>query len=266
MGVVGKQQDAQGTYPQVPAELEKLIRSNPADAWNALYRNPDYKDKPFADKAKEEIAWSAADKDPQLIFTVPELFQDKPYYGAVQEKAARTLITSFPSVLLDHPEYLEGKPYKEEVLEKAKRSDDASTAIFNFNQAHEEVNATRFASLKNVSPAQEFDMLTLAKDDTYPSTYNGILTDMLGKLKQNHQTLGDVTTPAQQENMGSFLQGAASYGRSDEALNVIPADKRPGVIKELADNAAVGSDLSSLGAMSHVMGSDKGQDATRHRH
>ena len=133
-----------------------------------------------------------------------------------------------------------------------------------FNEAHDAPNEKRFATLNHLNASQEFNILTIGRQEAYTSTYNSVLDDMLTKLKQNKQSLMDVIKPEQGERLAVFLEGAASYNRMEEVLRFIPQNKLASIVHSMAEHAANEPDLRYIATLSSMMISLTGNPAMRH--
>ena len=159
---------------------------------------------------------------------------------------------------------LNGTPYQERALDAATSSTfGANSALRAINDLHESPDNVRFAMLKSLTPKQEFNLLTNGASEAYTSTYNGVLNDMLGQLKQNNLSLMDAITPREQDKMATFLASASSYGRLQDVLHYIPKENLPKVVHGMVENVMKEGDLASAAAVAELMTNMKGDNPIR---
>ncbi len=145
---------------------------------------------------------------------------------------------------------LRGKPYEKEIWQIVAR-ENSLYMVQEFNENHG--LPERFRTLKFLDPSEEFDLITKGREEAFSSTYLNIVGDMFKKLGSRNLLEKGVLTETQMKRMNVFLEAASSHGMIDEVLKYIPADKLPGIIKNMAEDIKNNDDLSYPSTMVNMM-------------
>jgi hypothetical protein len=243
-----------------------------------LFRGKDYE----ADLLYK-LATSAANNDPAAFFKNYVLFDGQNYQEPLLKVAGFNAVNKVPDsgtisrdeasvflgiagtdlwlrAFIDSNNLFVGKAYEKELWNKALRHPEIMLPMVRqFNALHEAPTAKRFALFNDTTAANDFDLITIGREEAYTSTYLGILNDMLGehgtsgKLQKSGQKLTGILSPVQMERMDIFLEAAASYGRMDDVLKVIPQEQIRQIIHHVANKAGTATDLSYISTIAIMM-------------
>jgi hypothetical protein len=140
----------------------------------------------------------------------------------------------------------------------------ALSMVQRMNARHELPAAQRFDELKHLDdPAHHFNLITYGRAEAFTSSYNGMLDDMLGKMKAQGKGLMDVVAPDQMPRMATFLEAASSYNRLGDVMKFVPDDKVPKLVENMSEQVATSKDLSYIVALADMMKSMKGDAPLR---
>lgn len=206
-----------------------------------------------------KAAETSVESNPSSVLAAKDALLKLPKGAALVEQAAMNATTENSSSILAQERFFEKQPYAKQLFQKIAASPEgALRMVESFNNAHEEPNATRFTLLKHLTPASEYDLITQARSEAFSSTYHYVLNDLLAKQAKTGNT--DITqslSPEQMGRMGVFLEAAASYGRMNDVLHIIPKDKLPSIINDITKQAATSQDLGASTALYSMITSPK---------
>lgn len=240
--------------PVYIAVLDECVESALVDAPGELLRyNHTLNSNPNKDAIITRAFNSAKNMDPGAVLDNNALLKNNPDKENILDQAFRNVRSHYAfAEALANIHLLKGKPYEEEVLNSmCDNYMGASLLGQRFNALHDLPNAQRFALLKHLNAASEFDLITYGRSEVFTSTYLGVLHDLLDNLKQEGKNLLQVLSDAQKNRMDIFLEAAASYGCMNKVLAVIPPAELPGIVRMIADNAA--TDPSATSTLSNIM-------------
>ena len=240
------------------------------NARTVLWQDDFLKNKSYGPALIDEAMHALALQGETTFFNHLELFEDaqgkiKPEKLADVQRAFKVAAGSdHLDPVMEHWDLLQTLPNKAVVFANMAVTETGAGGLNAYlNDHHEDPDITRFAVLKELGPAQKFNMITLDRYDIYTSTYQGVLTSMLDDLHKSGKPLTDVLSAEQLQHMDTFLEAAASYNRINDVIKVIPPDKLPGMIHQLAENTAHSEELTYGYTLSTMMVSLRGNPPLR---
>ncbi len=229
-----------------------------------LEKLPALSSQPYGAAVLKAVVENWAKEYPDILLSLyASYIQHEPFGRAVIKELVNKLEDK-PDEILQNSYLFYAEPYAGEALQKATLRLFSETASDNYraqtmlmvqqmNALHDAHAAQRFSMLKYMTPANEFDLITLGRAEAFTSTYKNILGDMLGKLKAEHKSLTDVLSPAQMDRMGIFLEAAASYGELDHVLAVIPKEKLPAIIHDIVTKAGEAENMQYATTLASII-------------
>lgn len=257
----------------------KAVMASPvkSDVFYNIPRYPDeIKSQPWFEKSLMDMEGGAANA---LLFHYSSALDGQPYAKSVREKAVNAAIAggagnalyfdrdskyykALAQAAAASPAYSAAFPEIVRQATHAKAS--AELVVRRMNVRHELPAAQRFDELKFLDhPSQHFDLLTYGRAEAFTSSYNGILDDMLGRMKTDGLTLRDVVGPGQMPRMAAFLEAASSYNRLGDVMKFVPEGEVPGLAKDMAAQVAGSTNMSYVVALTDMMKSVKGDSPLR---
>jgi len=278
---------------------EKLYATVETSPGKFISRHSLFKDQPYHDELLEKAMTNVALQEPDHVIYNIESFLEKENGAKIIEAAFKQT----PDNTLSYTNYkfLQDKTYKHEVINGAidklvqknnhkelianfpliatenRKDIDAIAdsinsdvtkyaimAVRSFNEYHELPKNQRFALLSNLSPSQEFDLITKGRQEAFTSTYLNIVDDLANKLEKNGKNLTDILSESQKQEMATFLEAASAYNRIDTVIKLIPPQELEKTVKDIGEKAANAPELNYLVSMTEIMVSLKGNPQLRH--
>jgi len=212
---------------------EILLKAVEIDFTKAFNYFNIYKNEPYANeilnKAKSEEVLLNTIKNNNKLRIMFIYFKD---WGSVSyaKEILLKIAGKDPRNTLDNFEKWGNKSYKNEILNKAfeaitiaNNEESFLKIVHVINILHEWVSEeVRFFITNKLSSQQLFKCIYYWREEIFTSSFNGIFKRMFEKLNDENKILYDLIKENNFEWISTFLEAAASYGRIDEILNMIP--------------------------------------------
>ena len=89
------------------------------------------------------------------------------------------------------------------------------------NSLHERPDSERFASINSLTAAELYTLMTYGEEEIYTSSFNGMFSRLLRKMKQENLDGKKLLEQAGQNKFRTFIKECASFNRLNEFLNTM---------------------------------------------
>lgn len=194
---------------------------------------------PYAD----ELFRIVLDRNPISVVSSATLMRvvvDKPYFQEYVEKGLQENPLSMARFALIHAD----QPFAETLYNEAvarfeqhlaDKPEHSGRLVRMINDLHDEADAIRFVSVENFSASAMYDLTSTGRGDLYTSTFNGLFDRFLLKMADEKLSFSEMLAqdPRRLENLPSFLEAVASFGRTDDFLRQLGDDEQVELVDTL---------------------------------
>ena len=236
------------------AILEEAIKRDPKTALEHASRYMDY----LSQEKREAFIKDAVKNDPKsALKNADEFIKYIPRSERAEllEDAAKATIAQLDNVghLSKETLHYLSQETQDKLQEIARLQSESLRIGRTLNDLHDETDEVRFASIKDMSADELYNLMIFGREEVYTSTYLGVFDRFMDRLKEGgHDSVFDVADPAYASSVAIFLEQASEFGKLDEALSIIPADKWENIKEQFASRIESGK-LSSMAAFAEII-------------